>query len=295
MDQQVKRGVIPMPFSVINTNAAFSHGPHAGSSVAVHFPENFNPANPFALCVFLHGLSLDEAPFEKHIEMAIAQIKSSPTNTVLVAPRFGGKDDEGSFRDAKGFSSFVGELQTVLPPLLVQAGLPQADASRIATYAAAKAPIVLVGFSGGWRPLNAVLNGLLAVDGTSELAKATRCADRVVGVVLLDSIYGSTSSSGPIAWQKSRRTQTALLSIYGRNTGDNAKASNTTLISTLRAMGPVLTPASWQDLSTFPAGTAAFFEVATSHLSIPRDGPPHEPVAAFLTLLGDRLSAFPTS
>ena len=284
-----------MPFSAITRNVVFSHGPHAGSTVAVHFSENFNPAGPFVLCVFMHGLTLGDTPFEKHIEMAIAQIKSSSTNTVLVAPRFGAQDDEGSFADETGFSSFVGELQTVLPPLLVQAGMLQADADRIATHAATRAPTVLVGFSGGWRPLKVVLKGLLAIDASSDLAKATRCTDRIVGVALLDSIFGPDSSAGVIAWQKSRRTKTALLSIYGRNTGDNAKAANTKLISTLEATGPVLTPTSWQNLAAFPAGTVAFFEVTTDHLSIPRDGPPHEPVAAFLSILGDRLASFPSS
>jgi hypothetical protein len=282
-----------MPFSAITTNVAFSNGPHAGSTVAVHFPENFHPADPFALCVFLHGLTLGDTPFEKHIEMAIAQIKSSSTNTLLVAPRFGADDDAGSFGNVMGFSSFVGELKLVLPPLLTQGGTAPADANQIATYAAAKAPIVLVSFSGGWMPLNAMLNGLLAIDGNSDLAKATRCADRVVGVALLDSIFGPTSSSGTIAWETSRRAQTALLSIYGRNTGDGAPLANDKLVSILKAMGPVLTPASW--LSTFPAGSVAFFEVPTPHLAIPRDGPPAAPVAAFLSLLGDRLPSFLSS
>src|SRR4029077_17312241 len=137
-----------MPFSAITKNVAFSHGPHAGSTVAVHFPENFNPAGPFALCVFIHGLSGD-TPFEKHIEMAIAQIKSSSTNSLLVASRFGDNDDPGSFANATAFSSFVGALKSVLPPLLTQGGMAPADANQIATYAASKAPIVLVGFSGG--------------------------------------------------------------------------------------------------------------------------------------------------
>ena len=55
-----------MPFSAITKNVAFSHGPHAGSTVAVHFPENFNPAGPFALCVFIHGLSGD-TPYSGHL------------------------------------------------------------------------------------------------------------------------------------------------------------------------------------------------------------------------------------
>jgi hypothetical protein len=280
-----------MPFSAITEDVAFSHAPHAATSVAVHFPQSFKTSDPFTLCVFMHGLGRG-GPFENHIQMAIAQIKSSSTNAMLVAPRFGDEDDVGGFDNQTGFSSFVDELRTVLPPLLVQADVPQVDADQIATFAATKAPIVLVAFSGGWKPLKAVLDGLRGIDKNGDLAKATRCADRVVGIALLDSIFGPTSSSGPIAWLKSRRAQTALLSIYGRSTGDDAPGANKRLITTL---APALTPTSWQDLSTFPAGTVAFFEVPTTHLSIPRDGPPKEPVAAFLTILGDRLSSFATS
>jgi hypothetical protein len=284
-----------MPFAAITTDAVFSRGPHPSRSVGIHIPQNFDPSAPFALCVFMHGLSLADAPFETHIEMAVAQIKSSSTNTILVAPRFGGDDDEGTFQDSAGFSSFVGELQTVLPPLLMKAGIPAAEAAKISGYAATGAPIVLVAFSGGWRPLKAVLKGLLDIDPADVPAKTTRCTDRVIGIALLDSIYGPKSSAGVIAWQQARRGQTALISIYGRNTGDNAKASNIALIATLKAMGPVLTPASWAALPTLPPGTVAFLEVTTSHLAIPRVGPPKEPIAAFLTLLGDRLSSFPTS
>jgi len=278
-----------MPFSAIRKDVPFSHGPHAGSTAAVHVPQNFNPTAPFALCVFLHGLTKD-VPFENHIAMAVEQIKSSSTNCLLVAPRFGGDDDPGSFKSATGFSSFIADLKDVLSPLLAQAGMAPVDAASIADYAAAKAPIVIVAFSGGWKPLNAMLEGLLTNEPASK-----HCADRVVGVALLDSIYGPISSAGIVKWTENRRKQTALLSIYGRHTGDDAPQANANLMAILKATGPVLKPTSWLDLPTFPAGTVAFFDVETTHLSIPRDGPPKAPVASFLTALGDRLAAFPLS
>ena len=271
-----------MPFAGITRDVVFKTAPlpaDQNNKVAVHFPATFNTSAPFVLCVFMHGLGGD-VPFEDHIRKAIAQIASSSTNTLLVAPHFGDGDDPGTFEDTGGFSSFVAELRTVLPSLLASAA--------IADYAATKAPIVLVGFSGGWKPLKAVLNGLLA------LGKADPIADRVAGIVLLDSVYGPISSAGIIAWQQSRRAQTALLSIYGRDTADDAKASNLTLIDTLKKTGPVLTPASWAELKDFPAGAVAFFEVPTAHLQIPSDGPPASPIASFLSLLGDRVFAFPT-
>jgi pimeloyl-ACP methyl ester carboxylesterase len=272
-----------MPFAGITQDVVFKAAPlpadKTNNKVAVHLSATFDTSAPFVLCVFMHGLGGDGS-IEDHIQTAIAQIASSSTNTLLVAPRFGNGSDPGAFQDIAGFSSFVAELRTILPSLPTPAG--------VADYAAAKAPIVLVGFSGGWRPLNTVLNGLLA------LGEADPVARRIAGIVLLDSIYGPISSAGVIAWQRRRRAQTALLSIYGRNTAQDARASNLALIDTLKTTGPVLMPASWSELKDFPPGTVAFLEVTTPHLSIPADGPPVTPIASFLSLLGDRIASPPS-
>jgi hypothetical protein len=143
----------------------------------------------------------------------------------------------------------------------------------------ARASIVLAVFSGGWRPLTAVLNGLLV--------SASRCADRIKGILLLDSIYGPLSSAAVIAWQQKRRAQAALLSIYGRDTMDDARESNLALIEALKPTGPVLTPGSWDEAGDFPPGTVVFLEVTTPHLDITSDGPPAAPIATFLARLGD--------
>ena len=42
-----------------------------------------------------------------------------------------------------------------------------------------------------------------------------------------------------------------------------------------------------------PAGSIAFFEVNTDHQLLPANGPPAEPIAKFLSALGDRLTPFP--
>jgi hypothetical protein len=278
-----------MPFSAITKNVAFSHGPLADSTVAVHFPENFNPAGPFVLCVFLHGLSGD-TPFEKHIEMAIAQIKSSSTNTLLVAPRFDG-NAPGSFADATGFSSFVGDLKSVLPPLLTQGGLAPADANQIATYAAAKAPIVIVGFSGGWRPLRAILDGLMKLPIETGVGKETQCTARVVGIETLDAIFGEVPHSLDVisSWIEAKGAQTAFVSIFNPTTQLGAAEGNEGLLRKLRPHDSVHDDSFWPKLGRpIPAGTVAFFGARTAHLKIPKDGPPLNPIASFLDLLGDR-------
>ena len=244
----------------------FVSAPHVAENdkVAMHIPATFDPKAPFLLCVFLHGLEGD-LPFEDHIQRAIDQIGTSSANALLVAPRFGPGAQPGTFEDDMGFASFIAEVHAAL------------TAAGVAVSAIANAPIVLAAFSGGWRPLNAVLNGLQL--------PGNPLADRLVGILLLDSVYGPLSSAEIIAWQKVRRAQTALLSIYGRDTIDNAPAANRALIAALKETGPVHTPASWEELKGFPPGTVAFFEVATPHLAIVDQGPPAAPIAAFLDLL----------
>jgi hypothetical protein len=285
-----------MPFARITRNVDFTHGPHAGMPVTVHFPATFKPAEPFVVCVFLHGISLKNVPFENHIQMAVAQMEHTSTNNVLLSPRFGAGAAAGTFGNKRGFSSFISELNSVLPSLLAAAGLSPTDASRIASRAVATAPIVLVSFSGGWRPLNAILNGLLSLDEKDELVKDTDCTRRLVGIALLDSLFSNKSSlyehtsSGILSWQAKRRTQTALLSIYGRRTTLGAPRANARLACDLEATGPVDQPASWDELHDFTPSRVAFLKVDTKHLRIPTDGPPKSPIAAFLTLLADRLT-----
>ena len=45
-------------------------------------------------------------------------------------------------------------------------------------------------------------------------------------------------------------------------------------------------------LTALAAGAVTFLEVETPHLDLPRQGPPKSPIAAFLTLIEDRLAAF---
>jgi hypothetical protein len=258
-----------MPLAGVTRDIAFAHAPHAApdNKVAVHVSATFDAAAPFLLCVFMHGLSGD-VPFEDHIRRAIAQFGQGTANVVLVAPRFGDRSAPGAFHDPAGFPALLDELQHVLPKML-----------PLGEEAVARAPIVLAVFSGGWRPLTAVLNGLLA--------SASPCADRIKGILLLDSVFGPLSSAAVIAWQQKRRAQVALLSIYGRDTMDNARDSNLALIEALKPTGPVLTPASWDDVDAFPSGTIVFLEVTTPHIDITSDGPPAAPIAAFLDRLAD--------
>jgi hypothetical protein len=261
-----------MPAAGITRDIAFAHAPHAApdNKVAVHVPATFDARAPFLLCVFMHGLS-GEVPFEDHIRRAIDQLGHCAANVVLVAPRFGDRSAPGAFNDPAGFPAFIEELRRVLPEML-----------PLGEGAVARAPIVLAVFSGGWRPLTAVLNGFLA--------SASPDADRIKGILLLDSIFGPLSSAAVIAWQHERRAQAALLSIYGRDTLDDARDANLALIEALKPTGAVRAPGSWDEAGDFPPGTVVFLEVTTPHIDITSDGPPAAPIAAFLARLGDAAS-----
>jgi hypothetical protein len=281
-----------MPFAGLTVDQTFNHSPPAGMRVAVHLPSRFKPAVPFALAVFLHGISVGKVPFEAHIQMAIAQIGEASTNSMLLSPRFGPNDDAGRFSEKEGFSTFIEELNSALPRLLREHQLTDVDADHIAAQATRTAPIVLVAYSGGWRPLNAILKGLLALDSEGELSQSTQCASRIVGIALLDSIYEKTgtslyqkTSSGVLAWEKGRRAQTALLSICGSKTGLGASTVNLRLAKDLEVTGRVDTLSNWPEWISLAPGSVTFVKVSTRHQDIPRDGPPARPIAAFLSSL----------
>lgn len=284
-----------MPVAAITRDVAFAAAPFratssVGNKVRLHVPATFDATAPFMLCVFLHGWEVERGSREAQIAQAVAQMVDAHKNVMLIAPRFGTQSEEGSFGNATGFSSFVQELESALPPVLEQSGMNAADAAAVAIAAARTARIVIVAFSGGWKPLGVTLNGLLGLPTGTGVGAATQCADRIIGIALLDCIYGKTSASAVIKWSQSRGNQTALLGIYGRDTarGQSIAAAtwNPYLLGELRPGEKVLTPSQWSSVpSPFPAGHIAFFEVPTGHMSIPDRGPPVRPIAAFLDRL----------
>ncbi|MBN9085805.1 MAG: hypothetical protein J0J01_02755 [Reyranella sp.] len=276
-----------MPAAAITQDLHFQHAPNPAHPVAVHIPAAFDQTRPFLLCVFMHGLTTT-VPFEAHIQAAIGQMAAATTNTILVAPRFDG-NAEGAFAATMGFSAFVAELAQKLPPLLI--GLSPADAQAVGTAAAEKARIVLVAFSGSWRPCAAILDGLRQLPAGATLPK------RLVAIELLDSVYGDIPRSrrAVIAWMTARGGDTVLISLFNPTTGLHAKAGNTKLLAALRPHDPVHDPSTWPTLANpLSAGSIAFFAVSTDHLDIPADGPPAHPIASLLNRLADR-TAIPTS
>ena len=280
-----------MPIGAITRSAAFSSAPFgansaAGNKVVIHAPANFAPADPFILCVFFHGWEISKGSRDAQIAAAAAQIQASGTNCLFVAPKFGPQSEVGGFSQTSAFSAFVLEIETVLPKILEQSGMTAEQAAQVGRDAARTARILLVAFSGGWKPLSATLQGLLVLDSQTGLGGETRCADRIVGIQLLDCIYGDMSSAAVIAWDSKRRDQATLISIYGKDTGSNAKVANRALLATLRPDQPLASQSQWATLpKPLPGDFVAFFEVPTTHMSILPAGPPPQPVSTFLDFL----------
>jgi len=272
-----------MPATAITRDVHFDHAPNPAHPVAVHIPAAFDHTRPFLLCVFMHGLNVAGVTLEAHIQAAIGQMSAATTNTILVAPRFDG-NATGNFGAAAGFSAFIAELAQKLPPLLTP-GLSPADAQAAGTAAATRTRIVLVAFSGGWRPCAAILDGLLDLAADNTLPK------RLVAVQLLDAVYGEVPNSQKSvkAWMAARGADTVLVSLFNPATGLAAKAGNTALLAAVSPSDDVRDPSTWPALANpLPAGSVAFFAVPTQHLEIPAKGPPVRPIASFLNLLGDR-------
>lgn len=284
-----------MPIAAITRDVPFATAPYkAGSAVGnkarLHVPATFDAAAPFTLCVFLHGWEIWPGAREEQIDQAVKQMVDAHKNVIMIAPRFGDQSEEGSFASVGGLSSFVLELESVLPLALEQSGMSPGDAGTVATAAARSAQIMIVAFSGGWKPLGAVIRSLLTLPTETGVGAATHCADRIASMMLLDCIYGTGSSSAVIKWNESRGSQTALLGIFGRDTyrGQPAAAAkwNRYLLGELRPGEAVLRPDQWSSLpSPYPAGHVAFIEVPTGHMDIPGKGPPNFPIASFLSLL----------
>jgi hypothetical protein len=274
--------------TAITEDVSFTHAPLAtgNNKVAVHFPATFDASKPFLLCLFIHGIDLPGVPHEQHIQQAIRQMGASATNVMLVAPRFN-QNDPGTFATPGVFGSFIAELQSVIPPLLEKAGMAKAVAATVGAFAAMQAPMVISAFSGGWKPLGAILENL-PVQGVP--------AKRVAGVQLLDAVYEDWYLRYAFVpdWMSGKGAQTALVSIFSSTTAGHAKEGNEHLLRDLRP-GEMPKPAAsaWSLLpNPLPPGTIAFFEMSTSHPHVPSDGPPANPIASFLSLFGDRLNAF---
>ncbi len=184
---------------------------YADKRVLLSIPEGFDPRRPSALVVFLHG---NEARLERDVrdrQGVVRQLDASGINAVLVAPQFAldAKDSSaGRFWEPGTFALFLHEAGRRLAELN---GTPQA------AFVFDEAPVVIVGYSGGYLPAAAAL----------RYGGAGR---RLRGVVLLDALYGEDETFDTFVLH---RGSGFFVSLYGKS----SRAGNEAMKRRLAARG----------------------------------------------------------
>ncbi len=241
--------------------------------VLLHVPAGFDPRRPAVIAMFFHGHGsvIDRAVAEAELPRQLAE---SGANAVLVAPQFAydaADSSPGKFWQWGAFARFIDEAAAKLARLIVP---PRVDTRRIGGVFNA-APVVMVAFSGGYKPAAWAL---------------TRggVAHRVAGLVLLDAVYEDEDKFA--AWFAGARGRAFLASFHTESTaGHNAQ-----LRAMLRQRRIEVVDALPAKL---PAGLAAIVASGSieRHARFTLEGPPRDPVKTILAAMpGYRMVAPPT-
>jgi len=234
---------------------------YADPSVLFHIPASFDRTKPFRLVVFFHG---HQSTLERYVVGRIGltrQVDASGANVILIAPQLA-KDaidsHPGKLIRPGALARMLDECADVLARTL------GADmAARLA-----RAPVVLVAYSGGYLALAAGLAEAETGDGGF--------VDRIAGIVMLDAVFGNLSRID--AWLQARVGRVFLVSLFGKL----SVSWTLDLIYRWEARGQPygqLLPARLE------RGSIVVMQVSTDHEAIATDGPPRDPLAAILRRL----------
>ena len=144
---------------------------YSDNRVLVHVPAGFDARKPGVIVVFFHGHGATLARDVRDRQLLPKQISDSGTNAVLVAPQLAydaADSSAGKFWERDGLKRFLAEAAEQLADAY---GDPRSEDIF------ANMPVVIVSYSGGFETAAWSLH----VGGLGK---------RVIGVVLLDSLYG---------------------------------------------------------------------------------------------------------
>lgn len=148
----------------------FEDTTYAGRDVLLAVPHRLDLGRPVAIVVFFHGNRARLGRDVRDRQRVPEQLAASGLNAVLVAPQFALDaldSSAGAFWDRGHFARFLAEAADRLAAMI---GRPEAAAML------ARAPVVIVAYSGGYLPAAFAL-------------ERGGAGDRVRGVVLLDGLY----------------------------------------------------------------------------------------------------------
>lgn len=227
----------------------------------MYVPAGFDPRRPALMVVFFHGHgSVIERTVVNDTDLP-RQITESGANAVLVAPQFAydaADSSPGKFLRPGSFARFIDEAATKLARLLT----PQGANLRRLSGVFNQAPVMLVAFSGGYKPAAYVL----ARGGA---------AHRIHSVVLLDALYDEEDKFA--SWFAGARSRAFLASFFTESTAAN-QVKLRDMLAKRRITSSSAMPAS------FARGTAMFVASGTidRHARFVLEGPPRDPVKAIL-------------
>ncbi|MCW1839792.1 hypothetical protein [Prosthecomicrobium hirschii] len=149
----------------------FEDQTYSDSNVLLSIPRGYDPGKPTLIVLYLHG---NEAKLERDVrdrQRVPRQVAESGLNAVLVAPQFAVNaldSSAGMFWQPGHFAKFLQEAAAELARL-------RGDPPLAETLA--KAPVLIVAYSGGYLP---AIYAMSVGDA----------AERIQGVVLLDALFG---------------------------------------------------------------------------------------------------------
>lgn len=234
---------------------------YADPSVLFHVPPGFDRTKPFRLVVFFHG---HQSALERDVVGRIGlirQVDASGANVILIAPQLA-KDAIDSH---PGKLIRPGALKRMLDEAagVLARALGPDMAPRLA-----RAPIVLVAYSGGYRALAAGL--------TEQDEVGADFVSRIEGILVFDAVFGELRRID--AWLQARAGRVFFIGLYGKLSAP----WSLDLIYRWEARGLLygqLLPAE------IGRGTVALIQVASEHADIITEGPPKQPIAAILRRL----------
>lgn len=234
---------------------------YSDDRVLMHVPAGFDPRRPALMVVFFHGHgSTIERTATVETDLP-RQIADSGANAVLVAPQFAydaADSSPGKFLRPGAFARFIDEAATRLARLMTPAGADLRRLSGVFNLA----PVMLVAFSGGYKPAAFVL----ARGGA---------AHRIHSVVLLDALYDEEDTFA--TWFAGARSRVFLASLYTEST-----ATNQTKLRDMLAKRRITSTSSLP--TSLSRGTAVFVASGSidRHARFVLEGPPRDPVKAVL-------------
>lgn len=227
------------------------------SSVLFHVPSQFNPNKPFSYVVFFHGNRSDVRQSLKEYRLD-EQIENSGKNVVLLLPQLAKNASDsspGKFSRKDVFRAFMQEAAQALSQKVGKKHRRQLE----------QAPIILVAFSGGYKPLACALD-------------RGGAASRIRGVLLLDALYEDLYIFGK--WLLNPAGGSFFINIY---TDGSSCEEKTKSLAQFLCEHHVPFKEEWP--KAFTKQQICLIRSSSDHLQVPLEGPPRDPLTAVLRSL----------